>query len=141
MFDIKPLQKLTGKKKTIKKVKSILNNLGGRNTEGVAGGKLTWEYTSLQTGQYACSLQNNLREPVKEIYCLVIFYDRVNDPIDIDIIRYRGIIPGILAKRVTSKVDGSVQKLTTLEGYLTAKTKIEFRILDFQIVEESEDEF
>jgi hypothetical protein len=45
-----------------------------------------------------------------------------------------GMIPSGLAKRITSKVDGSVQKLTTEIGSARPVTKIEFRILDFKIV-------
>lgn len=65
---------------------------------------------------------------------LWFFYDSQGAPIDVDIVEYRGVIPSGLAKRVTIKVDGSVQKLTTPYGSMTPKTKIEFRVLDFQIV-------
>jgi hypothetical protein len=101
----------------------------------VVGGQLTWEYTSLQSGEYAFSLRNQLRSNVRNVYCLVIFYDSGGSPIDVDVVQYRGLIPAGLAKRVTSRVDGSVQKLTTSFGSLTPKTKVDFRILDFQILE------
>ena len=113
--------------------RSILADLGGRSSEGVVGGQLTWEYVQIQNGSYALSLRNQLRENVKNVYCLVIFYDAQGNPIDVDVVRYQGIIPASLAKRVTSKVDGSVQRLTTAQGAMSPQTKVEFRILDFEI--------
>lgn len=104
---------------------SILSDMGGKSTEGVLGGQLTWTYLALQSGEYAFSLRNQLREPVRDVYCLVIFYSS-DEPIDVDVVHYSGIIPAGLAKRVTSSVDGSVQKLDP---------SVEFRILDFKIDE------
>lgn len=115
--------------------RSILADLGGRSSEGVVGAQLTWEYVSMQSGKYAVSFRNQLRENVKNVYCLVIFYDEQGNPIDVDAVRYQGVIPAGLAKRVTSQVDGSVQKLTTKEGSLSPRTKVEFRILDFKILD------
>jgi len=129
-----PAKHLTQEKPT-KAQHSILADLGGRSSTGVAGGQLTWEYSQLQNGSYAFSLRNQLRENVKNVYCLVIFYDGQSNPIDVDVVRYKGLIPAGLAKRVTSRVDGSVQKLTTQEGSITPRTKVEFRILDFGIAE------
>lgn len=127
----KPLPQLKPKSSS----RSILTDLGGRSSEGVTGGQLTWKYEYSPSGDYALSLRNGLRDTVKNIYCLVIFYDAQDNPIDVDVIRYQGLIPAGLAKRVTSKVDGSVQQLTTGMGSLTPRTKIEFRILDFGIAE------
>jgi hypothetical protein len=117
------------------KQRSILGELGGRSTEGVVGEQLTWELQYVQSGRYAFSLRNHLRNNVKSVYCLVVFYDSQGSPIDVDVVQYRGLIPAGLAKRVTSRVDGSVQKLTTPYGAMTPKTRVEFRILDFQLVE------
>jgi hypothetical protein len=114
--------------------RSILTDLGGGNSEGVIGGQLTWDYAfSVTPGGYTMSLRNKLRENVKNVYCLVIFYDTQGDPIDIDAVQYQGVIPAGLAKRVTSRVDGSIQKLTTAVGATSPQTKVEFRILDFEI--------
>lgn len=114
---------------------SILSGLGGRSTEGVVGGKLTWQYEYGQTGSYSFSLRNLLREPVKDVFCLVVFYDHSGDPIDVDVVRYLEVVPAGLAKRVTGRVDGSVQKLTTVLGSASPFTRVEFRVLDFKIVE------
>lgn len=131
---IKAVTSLSEKKEP-KQVKSILDDLGGPSNEAVIGAELTWQYEYGQSGNYAFSLRNQLREPVKEVYCLVIFYSRDGAPIDVDVVRYSGVIPPGLAKRLTSKVDGSVQMLTTHTGSFTPSTKVEFRVLDFQIVE------
>ena len=113
---------------TTKKKKSIIDDLGERSIEGVIGENLTWTGTSYADGavEYAFSFRNQLREPVEDIYCFVVFYDHSDNPIDFDVINYSKVIPAGLAKRVKSKVDRSVKGLTS---------KVEFRILDFRIVE------
>lgn len=141
LSDLKPLKKLETKSKEKKEVKSILNDLGGRNTEGVIGHTFLWDFGADVFGGYTFSLQNKLRTPVNNVYCLIVFYDRKGDPIDIDVIHYQDTIPAGLAKRISSSVDGSVYKLTTERPSLKLVTKLEFRILDFQIVEEGQDIF
>jgi len=108
--------------------RSILADLGGRSSEGVVGGQLTWTYTVINTGKYSFSLRNQLRDNVKNVYCLVVFYDSQGSPIDVDVLEFSGVIPAGLARRVTSEVDESVQKLAS-------STKVEVRILDFQVVQ------
>jgi S1-C subfamily serine protease len=127
---IKPLAQA----KPVKAQKSIASDFGRPSTEGIVGDQLIWTYPRIQYGAYSFSLQNKLRESVKNIRCLVIFYDEKENPIDVNHVFYSGTIPAGLAKRVTSNVDGSVQALTTSIGSLTPKTKVEFRILDFEIV-------
>jgi hypothetical protein len=121
--------------KPVKRERSILADLGGKSSEGVTGGQMTWAYKYMHAGEYALSLRNQLRENVRNVYCLVIFYDVQGNPIDVDVVQYQGLIPAGLAKRVTSKVDGSVQEITTPAGSASPRTKVEFRILDFEIVE------
>ena len=115
--------------------RSILAGLGGRSTDGVTGGKLTWNLEFAQIGSYTFSLQNRLRENVRNISCLVIFYDTHGDPIDVDVVQFQELIPAGLAKRVESNVHDSVQEMTTHKGSKTPHTKVELRILDFEIVE------
>ena len=121
--------------KSSKSSSSILADIGGRSTDGVTGGKLTWDTAAAQIGFYTFSLQNRLRENVRNVSCLVIFYDTQNDPIDVDVVQFQGLIPGGLAKRVESNVHSSVQELTTRSGSKIPHTKVELRILDFEIVE------
>lgn len=124
----KPLAQATAKAQP-----SILTDMGGRSSEALVAGQLTWEFPSSQLGDYAFSIRNQLRENVKNVYCLVVFYDSQGTPVDFDLVYYRGLIPGGLAKRVTSKVDGSVKTLTTRLFSLSPQTRVEFRILDFEI--------
>lgn len=118
-----------------KSQRSILSDLGGRSTEGVVGGQFLWEFGFPQIGSYSFSLINKLREPVRDVVCLVVFYDRLGNVIEADLVRFYGIIPGGLARRVTGMVHGSVQELTTREGSKTPETPVEFRILDFRIAQ------
>ena len=134
------LQANTGKLKPLvtakssKKDQSLLAGLGRQSTEGVIGVQLTWDYLYMQSGGYSFSLRNKLRENVRNVHCLVIFYDSHGSPIDVDVVQYRGVIRAGLASRVTSSVDSSVQTLTTNQGSLRPQTKVELRILDFQVV-------
>ncbi len=113
---------------------SVFSQLGGSNTEGVVGGEVVWTYGFGLSGDYSFSLRNELGETVKNVYCIVVFYDSSGHPIDFDVVHYSGIIPPGLAARVTSSVDSSIQKLTTAFKSSTPSTKVKFRILDFQIV-------
>jgi hypothetical protein len=116
-------------------------DLGGRSAGGIVGANLTYDS---KIGDYSFSLVNKLREPVRNVYCLIVFYDKHGIPLDVQVIRYSGVIPDGLAKRITGSVDPSVQRLNEArrEGviellptppYLPGE-KIEFRILDFEIV-------
>lgn len=143
LSNIKSAKPLSVKEKAEKKVKSILADLGGRNTEGVIGEKPLWENTACYLGgDFSFTLRNQLRESVQNVYCLCIFYDKGGNPLDIDVIHYNGVIPPGLAKRVTGSVHESVKRLTSplVEGdhlrSLTPSSKVEFRILNFQTVEE-----
>jgi S1-C subfamily serine protease len=137
-----PTKPLTEVKPSAKH-KSILADLGGRITEGVVGANLTYDNSSLPNGRYSFSLVNKLRESVRNVYCLIVFYDMDGNPLDVAVVGYDGVIPGGLAKRITGSVDESVERLnnpTPAFPYVPEpprkpKGKIEFRILDFQIVE------
>ncbi len=105
---------------------SLSNDLGGKLSAGVTGGQWAWTYSGLEIGSYSFTLRNELREPVKNVKCLVVFLDKERKPLDVDIITVSGVIPGGLARRISSKVDGSVQRLAQFA---------QFRILDFEVVE------
>jgi S1-C subfamily serine protease len=121
--------------------RSILADLGGRAVEGVIGATFTWSDELFSTGGFSITLQNLLRDPVKNVYCMVVFYGRDGTPIDTEVVYYKDVIPASLGKRVNGSVDASVKKLTTPPSrhnpYLSSlspATKVEFRILDFDIV-------
>jgi V8-like Glu-specific endopeptidase len=129
--------------KTTKGTKSILDELGGsKSTDGVTAGTFTYD-DSWQFGRFSFSLVNQLRELVKNVYCLLVFFDTAGSPIDVQVVQYPGTIPAGLAKRVKGKVEESVEKLNCpLPGFelyypppRKPKGKIEFRILNFEVVE------
>ncbi len=132
--------------KTAKTQRSLLDDLGGKSAEGVSATSFAWEhkegskylvYGSLFRG-YSFSLRNKLREGVKNVYCLVIFYDKQGDPIDSEIVLFDEIILPGLAKRVTDQEVShqSVKEMSTNYSKLSiTETRVKFRILDFEIVE------
>lgn len=122
--------------KPAKAQRSILADLGGRSSEGVVGRSLTYD-SYAQMGDYSFSLVNKLRESVRNVYCLVVFYDKQGNPLDVQVVRYSGVIPGGLAKRIKGNVDQSVERLNADRRNLPPHPpggKIEFRILNFEII-------
>jgi hypothetical protein len=133
--------------------KSALADVAGRGNDGVVGEKFTWD--GLIGGQYSFSIHNLLRESVKDVSCLVIFYDKANSPVDFSQVTYSVTIPGGLSKRVTGMVGDSTRMLSSppaqsdlaipVTGWPTDSTrlqispppepKVEIRILNFQIVQ------
>ena len=129
--------------KSVKGQQSLLSDFGNHSIEGVSGGKFTWVADYLYSGgltqlDYTFSLRNRLRESVKNVRYLVIFYDHLGDPIDVTFEQFSEIIPAGLAKRHRGKIsDYSVKELSTRTGENTASIKetyVKFRILDFEIV-------
>jgi hypothetical protein len=118
--------------------KSVLADVGGRGNDGVTGERLTWDSIT-RDGDYSLSLHNQLREPVKNVRCLLVFYDKTDSPIDFSSITYLDTIPGGLSKRVRGRVEGSTEKLNTPDGSQyeprSPRSRVEVRILDFQIVQ------
>jgi hypothetical protein len=121
----KPLSQV----KSAKAAESIMADLGDPNREGVVGKQLLWANSDYGSagGAFDFSIHNQLREGVRKVYCLVVFYDRSNNPIDFTAVEYPGTIPAGLAKRVRSVVATSVKNLTRNYG------RTEIRILDFRL--------
>ena len=129
---------------SVKGQQSLLAGLGSQSVDGVSGGKFTWVDNYLHSGfrvtrlDYTFSLRNRLRENVKNVRYLVIFYDQLGDPIDVNFEQFSEIIPAGLTKRHRGKIsDYSVKELSTRTGENTASIKetyVKFRILDFEIV-------
>jgi Trypsin-like peptidase domain len=146
---LKTLLEKTGPAKPLAEAKpskaqrSILSDLGGRSVEGIVGGTFAWSNQLYETnGDYTITLRNQLREPVKNVYCLVVFYDRDGNPLDVDMLHHPHVIPPGLGKRSSGSVDASVKRLTTppsrdneFMSSFAPTTKVEFRILDFEIVQ------
>lgn len=120
----------------------LLKNFNQQSGEGVTAGKFQWNdlafmFTDLG---YTFSLRNRLRENVRNVRYLVIFYDALGDPIDATFEEFSGIIPAGLAKRHRGNVsDSSVKHMATksemrFELSVIKETYVKFRILDFEIV-------
>lgn len=105
---------------------SILHDLGGRSSEGLEGRHFAWKYRYIEGGSYSFSIRNKLNHNVRNVYCLVVFYGKGGEPIEIDFVTLRDTVPAGLAKRVMSSVDGSVQRFV--------KT-VDFRILNFEVLQ------
>lgn len=114
--------------KPTKTQRSILSDLGGRSSESVTGSHFSWT-DKIFRGEYSFSVRNKLRESVKNVVCLIIFYDRDGLPIDTEMTVIRGPIGGNLAKRSPKLGRRSADEVRNL----TSKTEV--RVLDFQIVE------
>jgi hypothetical protein len=84
--------------------KSIFADIGGGSADSVVGASFTYDSV---IGDYSFSLVNKLREPVQNVYCLIVFYDKQGTPLDVQVIRYSGVIPDGLAKRIAGRVDSS----------------------------------
>ena len=113
-----------------KPTKTILDELGGsKSTDGVYTHNFEFTYSSI--GIFHFSLANRLRESVKNVSCLVIFYDADENPLDFTLVQYPGVIPAGLGKRVKGQVDSNAGEL-----FQKKKGRIEFRVLNFEIVNE-----
>ncbi len=128
---------------TVRKAKdSIFGGLGNKPVDAIKGSHFIWNNKFESYGDFTFTLRNKLRDNVKNIYLLVIFYDKTGEPVELDFVKYRNIIPGGLAKRVSGNVDGQIKHLTTrkISDYptfdKTPYTKLEFRVLDFEVVED-----
>ena len=115
--------------KTNKVEHSILADLGGRSSEGVVASHFSWTDNEI-IGYYTFSVRNQLREPVRDVVCLVIFFAHDGLPIETEIVTISGPVGGNLARRSPKLGRISADEVRNL----TAKTEI--LILDFRLKEE-----
>ena len=120
---------------------TLLDRIGNeRPLAGVVGENLTYDGAGFQSGQFSLSLHNKLRENVTGVFGIVIFHDLADQPIDIYPINYEGVIPAGTAKRISGRVDPSVERLncplqplTLIEPPRSPRGKVEVRILNFNV--------
>ena len=95
------------------------SGLGGRNHRN----------RHIPRQDFSFSLYNKLREPVKDVVSLVIFYDKKGYPIDIYPLGPSTVIPPRLAKMQHGEIfpGEALRKLTS---------KVEIRVLSYKIVEQ-----
>jgi S1-C subfamily serine protease len=126
---------------------ALFGRVGGQEARsGVVGENLTYDRPVYQTGDYSFSIRNKLKQSVANISGVLVFYDTHGEPIDIQSVRYAGVIPAGLAKRMTGHVDASVERLNCPDRnfpYLSApprppKAKVEFRVFDFSMGDSAE---
>ena len=92
---------------------------------------------------FTFTIHNHLRTTVTNIYGLVIFYDPDNIPIDVIPFNVFNMIPASLAKRIRVSADFTTKAMSTkykgmmggLPQYALKPDSVEFRILDFEIVD------
>ncbi|MDE0098303.1 MAG: trypsin-like peptidase domain-containing protein [Truepera sp.] len=108
--------------------RSILSDLEGSSSEGVVASHFAWDRYSW-SGRYMFSVRNQLREPVRDVICLVIFYASDGLPIETEIVTIRGPIGGNLAKRSEEEGRYRAQEVRDLTA------RVELRVLDFRLAE------
>lgn len=122
--------------------KTILDELGGATIESVQAQKFAWgKYSNFQSGDFSFSIRNGLREHVKNVSYIIIFYESEGDPIDVYVGEYPEAIPAGLAKLVTGSTDDRVEKLNSPYSTFTYRppfprapiNEVEIRILSFDI--------
>ncbi len=117
----RPLGEATGTEQ-----RSIIADLGAHSSDGVVGSHFAWT-DNRYMGYYTFSVRNQLREPVRDVTCLVIFYARDGLPIEAEIVTIPGPVGGKLAAR-----SGQLGRLEADQvRNLTKSTEI--RILGFQL--------
>lgn len=107
-------------------------------TTGVEGDRLQWSGSFDFQSDYTLSLRNKLRQPVKNVYVLVIFHDDEGVPLETDLIHLDDLLLPGLARRVHGVVDPSVKRMTTRQnGYLQYRTspftKVVVRVMHYEV--------
>jgi len=128
------------------KGKSLLDNLqAGKSTDGLSASSFLWNSSmpgiSLGSdGRFTLTLKNNLDSPIYDSCVLVLFHNSSGEVVDFTIVKYEGLIPAGLGKRVNGVVDPSTKQLTTptsnnmnLMYSDRPNTKLEYRTLGFTL--------
>ena len=132
--DVQPL-KAIGKPNA---EKSILKDLGPRNTAGVVARKSEWVFPLV----LKCSILNQLQQPVKNVFCIVVFYDDEDTPIDFKTVSVVAMIPAGLATWTDEvRVEDSTARYCSDEyrklglRKSSKQGRVEIRVLSFDLVE------
>ncbi|HLP25722.1 MAG TPA: S1C family serine protease [Acidobacteriota bacterium] len=108
---------------------SVLGNLGGDLKEGVSAAQFAWNDNQFM-GRYTFSVRNDLREPVRNVVCVVIFYGNDGLPIETEMVRIAGPVASKLAKR--SGEQGRIEA----DQVRNLTRRVEVRVIDFEVVYE-----
>lgn len=126
-----------------KSAQSILDQVSGPGNQGVVGTKWAWTNAPYE---FAFSLTNRLNEPVKNVYCVFVFYDQSGEPVHFVENHFQDVIPSGLARRVSQSTFTSSgltqleQGMEAVKGLDKLTQTLEIRVLDFQIVTAAEAE-
>ena len=143
---LKPLFSKVGRARPLSQMqpakgqRSLLANFGTDGAKGVTADKLTWRKIDIGLSiRFSFSMRNRLRENVENVHYYVIFYDGLGDPIDVLETWFTDPIPAGLAKRVqyqngSPKNRDFFHRLEVTEDVYELTKRVEFRILDFEIV-------
>jgi len=143
LSDVKSPKRLSTEA-TQNKKPSILSTVGGKSTEAIVVTHLTIDSFY---NNYSFSFRNMLREPVTDIVCLVVFYDDQREPVDTSVIVFgETILPGFAKRCTKNHIESSVYGIIRGESKNKKKSDLsekfascmEFRVLDFKIVESDE---
>ena len=124
---VKPLAKVTRPRVR----KSAVAGLGTKSVEGVKVTHFKWR-DHCCTGWFSYSIRNRLRKRVKSVKVLTIFFDGFGEPIDVHESQLRDVVRPNLAIRGEGVVGSAVREIVEDRA---APGRIEFRVLDFTIVE------
>ena len=106
---------------------SLLASFGTNVKDEVIGTAFSWNDNRFM-GYYTFSVRNNLDYAIKNIFCLVIFYDENKLPIEVEYVLMEDIIPARLAKRSERQGRIPAEEVRNLTHYYT------IRVLDFDIL-------
>jgi S1-C subfamily serine protease len=127
--------------------RTLLSKLGSeRDTSGVTGDQFLWEGdisgSLANYGTFTFALKNRTKQTLKQIRGLAIIYGRDGSPADFTEFRFYGSLPPGLVRRCSGSFAASVKALTTSPSSqnqymysLTPSTRVEFRVLSFEIEE------
>lgn len=118
----KPYQRFT-KKSVTRKEETIFDKIGNKSTDAISWSNFLWDNF---TNYFSVSISNKLDRSINSVYCIAIFYDKDDNPIDFAKIFYYKSIPNGLAKRVEGRVD---------EGTKRFSKRVDIRVLDFKFDE------
>lgn len=97
-----------------------------RFDNAVVGTHFTWDRYGKKGRYYSFSLRNHLRQPIKEIYYMVAFYDGDGEPVHVQSRRYSGFVPAGLAKRLNGALEIYTSDLAE---------RVDIRIISFETVQ------
>jgi hypothetical protein len=139
LTEMKPVESLASRTPTKNSV-SILDLMGTPSQEGVVALNFKWTDESGYPSYYLFTMRNKLREPVKKILYVVIFYGHDGEPVHSELATYSPLILGSLAKTVKTG-GGYTDQVAPHPGHHIREltSRVEIRVLGFEMAEDEED--